>query len=77
MALSHVSLSVDGSRDRGAAGSRVSREGLAMKKRSRKTNLAQGLGVALICLQIIHELLDILSKVVNYDRPIWKHRISL
>jgi len=54
-----------------------SREGLAMKKNSRKTHLARDLGVALICLQIIHELLDILSKVVNYDRSIWKYRISV
>lgn len=48
-----------------------------MKKNSRKTHLTRGLGLLAVVLTILNQLLDILSKVVNYDRPIWKHRISV
>ena len=46
-----------------------------MKKNSRKTNLTRGLELLMIVLTIINEFLEILSKVVNYERSVWKHRV--
>lgn len=48
-----------------------------MKKRSRKTNLAQELALLVVSLEIIKLVIEILSKVVNYDRTLRQCRLYI
>lgn len=47
------------------------------KDKHRKTRLVWELGFVVVALQLINEILSLLNKVVNYDRRVWKLRISL
>lgn len=53
----------------GSRAAEVHQETLSMTKKSRKTNLARRLGIALITVKLIDACIDLLSKVVNYGNP--------
>lgn len=46
-----------------------------MSKNSSKTSLAQRLILMAAALRVVNEIVDLLSKVVNYGRPFRKLRI--
>jgi hypothetical protein len=48
-----------------------------MKRKSHKANLARGLELLMLALQVVNALLDILSKVVNYEWTVRKLRLSI